>query len=792
MHNQSKLPLILFCSFNGNIPVRLNLTFSLSVFPLFFILFLFSLMMQRILLLKFLCDELLTSADVREHLEQCASISADLQQKLRSLYAEWRILKFKEESMACKVARVNSKGGPDGTASVRTNKCKPARQLPRGSSHPNGLILPEDHQQPDSRKQSNWVHLKGDSMKHSCVTGNQVGRILDTDFQLHMQYAKDRTSRISDSPNELPVSASQILKHNCAGEFSDLKSEQELPEVGTNGSVPPSFEVSLNHMPSDNFKIHVTDHVCTKDVHCEKQLRGQLSIVQPDMNEPKSNEIRSELKNLQDSIACIESQLAAVSLRKESLGRDCAGRVYWSFSRPGISSWLVVDGTMMSLQDGNITFKRGDFLDNNSTSNYSQFKTENKGFPTSPSWFSLQSDAEIEELVEWLTVSDTKERELAETLLQWRKIGNKDSNKARNFVVQDETAPGPSDQLGTTVNTYGVRTNALVVLEKKYGPCMEMEAFNIAMTQYQSAESSRPERMYRCECLELVWPSRCHCPRCHRSFLSRHELMEHSDGICNFGPSPSQISRGDSVKENRMTMVEKLMVGCVFRRGKQETATQLSEIFKESAPPYDIGEISAKFVTESSVKELVREIGLIGSNGVPSFVPSTSSYLSDPTLRLISLCRDDGNELSELENHLKCSVQENNSSCMKHDSISHDLVRRCMVGGNDDEVVNIRRSNPNVLYENRDLSLKYRSTKLGMGKDASLRPLKGMSMQILKQLKTNLLDMDAAVPEEALRPSKASTDNRCAWRAFVKSAKSITRVCIYLFSLISVPFPFFN
>jgi hypothetical protein len=54
---------------------------------------------------------------------------------------------------------------------------------------------------------------------------------------------------------------------------------------------------------------------------------------------------------------------------------------------------------------------------------------------------------------------------------------------------------------------------------------------------------------------------------------------------------------------------------------------------------------------------------------------------------------------------------------------------------------------------------------------------------ILKQLKINLLDMDAALPRVAVRPSKAQLDIRQAWCAFVKSAgtcQKATNKCVLM------------
>ena len=65
-------------------------------------------MMQKILLLKFLCDEVLNSILIRQHLEQCFETSADLQQKLRVLYSELKNLKLQEDTLATTATKVCS------------------------------------------------------------------------------------------------------------------------------------------------------------------------------------------------------------------------------------------------------------------------------------------------------------------------------------------------------------------------------------------------------------------------------------------------------------------------------------------------------------------------------------------------------------------------------------------------------------------------------------------------------------------------------------------------------------
>lgn len=58
--------------------------------------------------MKFLFDEALNSATVRDHMEQCASRAADLQNKLRSLTSELKLLKAKEDLLGLSAEKTNS------------------------------------------------------------------------------------------------------------------------------------------------------------------------------------------------------------------------------------------------------------------------------------------------------------------------------------------------------------------------------------------------------------------------------------------------------------------------------------------------------------------------------------------------------------------------------------------------------------------------------------------------------------------------------------------------------------
>ena len=76
---------------------------------------------------------------------------------------------------------------------------------------------------------------------------------------------------------------------------------------------------------------------------------------------------------------------------------------------------------------------------------------------------------------------------------------------------------------------------------------------------------------------------------------------------------------------------------------------------------------------------------------------------------------------------------------------------------------------PCVITAGPDTSLSW-FTKGHVTSESSSRPLVGRASEILRILKINLLDLEAALPEDALRPSLWNQERRCAWRVFVKSA----------------------
>ncbi|XP_059649014.1 methyl-CpG-binding domain-containing protein 9-like isoform X2 [Cornus florida] len=763
---------------------------------------------ERILLLKFLCDEALNSVVIRNHLDRCASASTDLQQKLRTISSEWKILKLREEILAANLAKVNMNMhngvgvGSDGYTSVNDGKLM--GQLPSGSSYISSFSgsfaqsedCPQWNVPNDYRKQLSFS--KSISENASTSSRNQIFTLCDTVGQLQYQqpmkdqnlvydnlFSQTRSSaKGANSHNELTQSIPPQQKNDLSGEnaWSNSGTQQELRHSSSGssskGSMLTTSQVPQCGISSDSINPHMAEHKPYIDMN--SVMHGNHSSVQVGLHVSQAynlemSSLKDEISVLQKSFAHLESELLKVSIRKECLGRDSAGRLYWVFGSPGTCSQLVVNENMTE------QWSKMNVLENPN------------GIPVS-TWISYQSDTEIEALIGWLRDDDARERDLKESILNWQKIKSNDFNKSKNNV-QNEKQPcqlKPTDT-GKAVDSSFLVTKAVSALEKRYGPCLELDAANIPKKRGRKTKVIYEGRMYRCECLEPIWPSRHHCMSCHHMFSTREELEGHNDGTCSTNAPVTDKSKvnEDSSKQKRSmgteTSLEEPADGTrivgASKSEKHELGSNLIQFQKEPECPFDFDKIRAKFAPQGSLKEMVRDVGLIASNGNPSFVPTISPYLDDPTLSMVPTRQKEvmaGDGSSNLENQLQKSIEGTSIGASRnYNNISNNLPR-CAENGKDGEASKSEILKPNYVNgKERFSSRKNRSSVIGVGncciiRESSLRPLVvGKVFQILRRLKINLLDMDAALPEEAVRPSMAHWEKRCSWRAFVKSARSI-------------------
>ncbi|KAG8058365.1 hypothetical protein GUJ93_ZPchr0002g23620 [Zizania palustris] len=137
----------------------------------------------------------------------------------------------------------------------------------------------------------------------------------------------------------------------------------------------------------------------------------------------------------------------------------------------------------------------------------------------------------------------------------------------------------------------------------------------------------------------------------------------------------------------------------------------------------------------------------------------------------------DMSSTSMIEEHMSLGLSEQPAG-MGTDHIYGDAINEGSQSC-DEKVPRSRKPGPDNTSGEGASSTTVKPTRLlavngGLVLESSLRPVIGRKSHILKQQKINLLDIDAALPEEALRASK-SQKIRCSWRAFVKDAESISQ-----------------
>ncbi|XP_068641626.1 methyl-CpG-binding domain-containing protein 9-like [Aristolochia californica] len=717
---------------------------------------------ERIFLLKFLCDEVLNTTLVREHLDQCADTSVDLQQKLRSLALEWRNLKIKEELMTVRSAELaamfldHEGWAPQGH--IKSNHC---------ASFSGGDLV-----------QKSQIHAEnGPDESGQCISSKS--QILDRETSSKKMSNSETFKKDDLSLGNMVPSVSSGKEFNVQSSIHCQQGRGGF-EQNTSGSYDVDVERENSMEPMDEalertgvLRDLVRTHSMEQPLSAARRLcmDNQHHSSQSNANEPEqsfnteANSLKNEIVNLQDDICSAESQLLKVSLRRKFLGGDSGGRLYWVLSRPNRCPWLVVDGSTPVQRKGNGEGKRNIETLGPVIAPISSDSKLDDGIWISSSWVSYESDREIMDLVAWLKGSDSRERVLKESILQWLRLRSQETKKSTTVDDSSLTSPCKHSNMERFLYPYQF-TRASSLLEKRYGACLEPEASDYPKKGSKKTKMSHEERMYRCECMEPVWPSKHHCLFCHLTFCTRAELESHNDGKC----SSNSIIPYESKEAEKGTACDGDVIIEASKVGKLDLSSRLVKFQKKGvACPYDLEEISRKFITKKSTKELVQEIGLISSKGIPLFVPSTHAPVLDPTLMLTPSPNEGvGREVTSVSAKEQAVVP-----------LSHDLER-------DDGIST--SSAPEICAENgicEDAKEEFVSenvpdniSKAVVGpnfvvSEPSLRPLVGKVSPILRRLKMNLLDMEAALPKDAMRSSRVQFSKRCAWRAFVKSAESI-------------------
>ncbi|WVZ77525.1 hypothetical protein U9M48_025383 [Paspalum notatum var. saurae] len=702
---------------------------------------------ERIYLLKFLCDELLNTTLIREHLDQCSDKCNDMQQKLRHMNYELKELKCRVEMRTSYAtqSRWMKNDHVSNSSGLMENQ---HRAMPTASEH-----LAEANVGVNLNNPAEGAPAGQLNMGKPCSTDNNISSTSVTEGSKSL--GSKQSSEIA------VVVVTDRIDGGSIGERSQTNEKSlgsKTCENSNMGEVHSATNTPNAELPDENARASPHNNL----------EASTTKLVDPDADNNETNNLLDRISQLQDSISTVESQLSMTSLRRECLGRDSVGRLYWVIGRPGKRPRLVADGSMLIPKDRDISM----------VTSYPQSTFDSRGW-NSALIFSYETDEEIKSLVDWLRDNDPREKDLKDSILHWQKsLYHQVSSPANDLPVSKISKTEPLDL---------PNTKAFIVLEQKYGLQLDQDTSELSKRRGRKTKSGSEERIYRCDCLEPIWPSRHHCLTCHETYLTSTEYEGHNGGKCS--------STNDSPNESKENEEPKLMCAKSDIKGKDPTdrncSVEPSNSGKLESCPYDFEEICRKFVTNDSNKETVKEIGLLGSNGIPSFVPSPSFFLDPPALLNENSRNDDipNDWTSSLE---ECQAMSTKRSGQEGSQAGQD----CPGNAGNDQMPKSKKPVRDSTSAKDASSSTEKTTRLlivngGLVPESSLMPVIGRNFHILKQLKINLLDVEAALPEEALRASKSQQIRRRSWRAFVKDAESISYVVLatnFLQSMIKAEF----
>ncbi|CAN1187510.1 Methyl-CpG-binding domain-containing protein 9 [Linum perenne] len=745
---------------------------------------------ERVNLLKILTEDVLNSTSIRKHMDQCAAVSVELHQKQKIVNLELVHWKNREKAVLNKAEKVKTNmfnGFGKSRAGVGANwppsfaklmGCNGSSSLSPASRTVDCLQNVAQRHGIDTLKQpasytrliSQQYHARNSlQMPNPEYQMQQMAEDVNR-FILGDSYSpkppcwmKDDSSR----QNGLLHLSSQ-LEHGSNGDSSTGRNGNREAYLKHNGGLMPTVSrVAEGLVIHDARRTHLTGHSGATAVRSENQFLGSNNSLQTNVKDVADDDadlcfINNKISVLVNKTYCLEVNARRLCPRKELLGKDYAGRLFWAFCRPGSNPLVVVDCSMVAQQDST-SDDQTDTKSSNRASVSSHSDTEEEdhfkigvGEPKS-SWFSCQTQIEVEELIRWLKRFDPNAHDLIESLQRLLEIDFKES-KNIGVIDQGTSRSSSTPKISELAGRFcSLATRALVSLERKKGPCSTTNGAIVSTEKPLDSEENKKKAMYRCGCLELVWTSKHHCQLCHMTFSSSSGIKAHNDVECSSGASASENTQ---LKEK--STEPKALVGeqeecseetSAIKSGTGHGSGTESGVVKESSvSPYELGKVSAKFVTQSSNKVLVKQIGLLGSDGIPSLVPVASPSLTDPSLKLAP-----SEEKMEVDENSKLKDGEHPSSrCTVNRGAPQGYVKRTVFSG---ESSRPKLGNPQSVTQ-----------------DSSLRPVMGREVQHLRQLKISLLDMDAALHDAALKPSNAECGRRRAWREDVKSAKSINEM----------------
>ncbi|KAJ7564901.1 hypothetical protein O6H91_02G038800 [Diphasiastrum complanatum] len=295
---------------------------------------------------------------------------------------------------------------------------------------------------------------------------------------------------------------------------------------------------------------------------------------------------KNSIAVLDKEICRIQRRLLDACPRRELMGRDEFGRLYWALSLPNKRDWLVVqekeadfpgqrgvevinEAARITNQDSNqlnephmggtfafdkatslgtqiiktSTLQRNEDLgkaDVESSTNGLDDKTRNFR------WLSYHNHEDIDKLFTWFTSSSQQEKELKATLLQWRYLSR---TLAAPSIMEgnhrSQLSDGEPAMLKKRQTKHSSDETGDVFLLSKARKVLQIRSVTPQAIEIPEESQSLKKRgrkikekckgdqtLSRCDCLEPLYPLRYHCQSCHETYDSVQELETHKEGQC--------------------------------------------------------------------------------------------------------------------------------------------------------------------------------------------------------------------------------------------------------------------
>ncbi|KAL3677194.1 hypothetical protein R1sor_027142 [Riccia sorocarpa] len=614
---------------------------------------------ERIHLVKWLCDQALETRKLRSHLDKSMDIAVDLQQELRALLRAER----RKNADSDEVTKLDS--GKDGSREGSIQSILQSRSA---------VLRRPDEIVDDKSAQVNAVDVlsaSGSSAGTAVETG--ILKASNQNLVLATPSLTEHEGKIIAFEHSVqsPVVSDSAVATNC----QQLKGQdvQNFPLAdGRNESaeVPLGIKLQVPVEPRNLFSSF------DKDPDSERKVPKDEPVSCPEVEAAASLDNTFEQKpstSVDGEVDKVNTKLALVSGRRDLLGRDELGRVYWTLCGAKSGPWLAVETDSNTRQtEGKNGMSLGSsavfpwmerlegkdiltmpgvssrFDDSGNETRAAVKKTEGQGQQAQfNSWHIYPSESMVDKLIGWLSSSSSSERLLKSTLLQWKSLllltkDEQDAGYLRRGILASPRSRGQGFRITNSQpslpesvqrsRSFMPSLKASYLLEWKCGqfsdPPTKSSAASGGSKRGRKRKAQPPSELTRCDCLEPVWASRYHCIVCHTTYETEGEFQAHkTGGSCQRAEGKGLDRQGDMRLGKKACLNSKSVLGPA---DSHKPTTRPSPAGMNTLP--DVSKMP--MIVQESLGDRVKRIGY-GSDKGPLFAPGLAiSPAFDPALMI--------------------------------------------------------------------------------------------------------------------------------------------------------------